>query len=342
MGSGGGLIGKATDFVGITNHKGQKQDQQRADNMANSSMAATQANIEMQREQLQFLKDQYKDWQDVYGDLQKNLGGYYKGLSVDGEKLKIDTNLSFTLQALATEYAQAEKDTKRQMAQAGIEGSGIQAASQTLTNNAYASERARARAQADVEKTNAGDIVAQKQMGFLGLGLGQGTAMLGTITQQSGLAGNAYGQLASTAAGLSGNYMQRGWGREQSNISFNRENYNRLMNNTMIDSFQNSFGSSFGQTMGGGMAGGLLGMMSDYRLKDNLTLVDTIEGFNIYEWVWNKTAKDEFNLSGKARGVIAQELLQHHSDKVRYHKSNYLMVDYTKLPISVQNQVKGY
>ena len=338
MGGGGGLLGKATDFVGITNHKGQKADAQRADSMANSSIAATQANIEMQREQLQFLKDQYADWKDVYGDLQKNLGDYYKGLSVDREKLKIDTNLSFTLQALATEYAQAEKDTKRQMAQAGIGGSGIQAASQTLTNNAYASERARARAQADVEKTNAGDIVAQKQMGFLGLGLGQGTAMLSTITQQSGLAGNAYGQLASTAAGLSGNYMQRGWGREQSNISFNRENYNRLMHNNMIDSFQ----TSFGQTMGQGMGGGLLGMMSDFRLKDKLKFIETVDGFNIYEWEWNNIAKDLFNYSGKARGVIAQELLQHHSDKVRHHKSNYLMVDYTKLPISVQNQVKGY
>ena len=338
MGGGGGLIGKATDFVGITNHKGQKADEQRANSMANSSIAATQANIEMQREQLQFLKDQYADWQDVYGDLQKNLGGYYKGLSVDGEKLKIDTNLSFTLQELATEYAQAEKDTKRQMAQAGIEGSGIQAASQTLTNNAYASERARARAQADVEKTNAGDIVAQKQIGFLGLGLGQGTAMLGTITQQSGLAGNAYGQLASTAAGLSGNYMQRGWGREQSNISFNRENYNRLMHNNMMDSFQ----TSFGQTMGQGMGGGLMGMMSDFRLKDKLKFIETVDSFNIYEWEWNNIAKDLFSYSGKARGVIAQELLQHHSDKVRHHKSNYLMVDYTKLPISVQNQVKGY
>jgi len=325
MGGGGGLLGKVTDFVGITNHKGQKADEQRADSMANSSIAATQANIEMQREQLQFLKDQYADWQDVYGDLQKNLGDYYKGLSVDGEKLKIDTNLSFTLQALATEYAQAEKDTKRQMAQAGIEGSGIQAASQTLTNNAYASERARARAQADVEKTNAGDIVAQKQMGFLELGLGQGQTLLSNMTAQAGNAGDAYNARASAGANLSGNYMQRGRGREQSNIGF-----------------QTSFGQSFGQTMGEGIGGGLLGMMSDYRLKDNLTLVDTIEGFNIYEWEWNNIAKDLFNYSGKARGVIAQELLQHHSDKVRHHKSNYLMVDYTKLPISVQNQVKGY
>lgn len=338
MGGGGGLLGKATDFVGITNHKGQKQDQQRADSMANSSMAATQANVEMQREQLQFMKDQYKDWQDVYGDIQENLGDYYKNMTTNSEIAKINTNLSFNLQVLATEYGAAAKQIRRQMMQAGLGGSGIEAAANIQTTNQYASDRARARAQANLEITNAPDTIAQKQSGFLGIGLGQGQALLGNMTAQAGSAGNAYNARASTGVNLSGNYMQRGWGREQSNISFNRENYNRLMGNNMIDSFQ----TSFGQTMGQGIGGGLLGMMSDYRLKDNLTLVDTIEGFNIYEWIWNKTAQDEFNLSGKARGVVAQELLQNHSDKVQRHTSNFLMVDYAKLPESVQAEIKGY
>lgn len=338
MGSSGGPIGKATDFVGITNHKGQKQDQERADSMADSFMAATQANIEMQREQLQFLKDQYKDWQDVYGDIQKNLSDYYKNMTTDTEITKINTNLSFNLQALATEYGAAEKQIKRQMMQAGLSGSGVEAAANTQTANIYASDRARARAQAQIEINNAPDTVAQKQMGFLGLGLGQGQALLGNMTSQAGNAGNAYNSAASVGANLSGNYMQRGWGREQSNISFNRENYNRLMHNNMMDSFQ----TSFGQTMGQGMGGGLMGMMSDYRLKDNLVLVETIDGFNIYEWEWNKTAKEEFNLSGKAKGVVAQELLQNHSDKVQRHTSNFLMVDYAKLPESVQKEIKGY
>ena len=340
MGGSGGLIGGVTDFVGITNHKGQEEAQNKQNQMADSSMAATQANIEMQREQLQFLKDQYKDWQDVYGDLQKNLGDYYKGLSVDGEKLKIDTNLSFTLQALATEYAQAEKDTKRQMAQAGIEGSGIQAASQTLTNNTYASERARARAQADVEKTNAGDTIAQKQMGFLGLGLGQGTAMLGTMTQQAGLAGSAYGQRASTGMQGSAMYGQLGYAREQSNMAVAQN----LTGYSQFSNFTNSLAMSGGQTFGQGLAVGMLGsIFSDFRLKSNIKFINSIDGYNIYEWEWNNIAKDLFNYSGKARGVIAQELLQHNSDKVKqHHESNYLMVDYSKLPDSVQNQLKGY
>ena len=338
MGSGGGLIGKATDFVGITNHEGQKADEQRADSMANSSMAATQANIEMQREQLQFMKDQYADWQGVYGDIQKNLGDYYKNMTKDTEITKINTNLSFNLQALATEYGVAEKQIQRQMMQAGLAGSGVQAAANTQTTNVYASDRAKARAQANLEITNAPDTVAQKQIGFLGIGLGQGQALLGNMTSQAGNAGNAYNAAASTGVNLSGNYMQRGWGREQSNISFNRENYNRLMHNNMMDSFQ----TSFGQTMGQGMGGGIMGMMSDYRLKDNLVLVETLDGFNIYTWEWYKIAKDEFNLSGKARGVIAQELLQNHSDKVQRHTSNFLMVDYAKLPESVQLEIKGY
>ena len=88
----GGLVGGVTDAVGLTNHKGQKQAQQTADKMADSSLAATQANIEMQREQLQFMKDQYADWQDVYGDMQKNLGDYYKKMTTDTEITKINTN----------------------------------------------------------------------------------------------------------------------------------------------------------------------------------------------------------------------------------------------------------
>lgn len=339
MGGGGGILGGVTDFVGITNHKGQKEAQDKQNQMADSSMAATQANIEMQREQLQFLKDQYADWQDVYGDLQKNLGDYYKGLSVDGEKLKIDTNLSFTLQALATEYAQAEKQAKRQMAQAGIEGSGIQAASQVQTSNVLASERARARAQADIQKSDAGDIVAQKQMGFLGLGLGQGTAMLGAMTNQAGNASNAYGQRASAGMQGSAMYGQLGYSREQSNMAVAQN----LTGYSQFSNFTNSLATSGGQTFGEGLAGGMLGsIFSDFRLKSNIKFINSTDGFNIYEWVWNDIAKDLFNYSGKARGVIAQELLQHHSDKVKHHESNYLMVDYSKLPISVQNQVKGY
>ena len=322
----GGLVGGVTDAVGLTNHKGQEQAQQTADAMAVSSMAATQANIEMQREQLQFMKDQYADWQGVYGDIQKNLGDYYKKMTTDTEITKINTNLSFNLQALATEYGAAEKQIQRQMMQAGLSGSGVEAAANTQTTNVYASDRAKTRAQANLEITNAPETVAQKQMGFLGLGLNQGQALLGNMTNQVGNAGNAYNARASTASNI---YNQ------------NYATQQQLAQSNQMFGLKPMFNSFMGEA-GQGLAGGAMGsLFSDYRLKQNIRLVDNIDGFNIYEWSWNKEA-EKLGFSGRAKGVIAQELLQNHSDKVNIDKTDYLVVDYSKLPISVQSQVKGY
>lgn len=333
----GGVVGGITDAVGITNHKGQKADQKRADQLADSSIAATQMNIEMQKEQLQFLKDQYKDWQDVYGDLQKNLGDYYKGLSKDDEISKITTNLSFNLQALAEEYGKAEVASQRAMMQAGIEGSGIQAATQTQLAGSQSSERARARALADVEIQNAGDTVAQKQLGFLGVGLGQGTAMLGTMTQQAGVASGAFGQQSQAAMSMAGNYMQRGIGREASNMGVMRN----LTGYNQFSGFTNSMATSAGETMGGGMASGLLGgMFSDRNLKENIRFIKEAGEFKIYSWSWNKEAESLYGLKGKDFGVIAQDLLQYHEDKVGKSINGHLIVDYSKLPESVQKEIE--
>ena len=342
MGSGGGILGKATDFVGLTNNKGEKQAQETANRMADSSMAAAQASIEMQREQLQFMKDQYKDWQDVYGDIQKNLGDYYTNMSKDSEIAKINTNLSFNLQTLATEYGAADKQIRRQMMQAGLEGSGVQAAANTQTTNQYASDRARARAQANLEITNAPDTVAQKQMGFLGLGLNQGQALLGNISAQSGQATQAYGLQASVAS----NFYNQNYSTQQQLAQSNQMFGLKPMFNSFMGAAGEGVAGGLTGSMfkgaGQGAAGGLTGsMFSDYRLKQNIRLIDNVDGFNIYEWSWNKEA-EKLGFSGKAKGVIAQELLQNHSDKVNIDKTDYLVVDYSKLPITVQSQVKGY
>lgn len=327
MGGGGGPFGKVTDSLGITNHEGQRQDQKRADELARQSIEATKLNIAFQREQFEFQKEQYNDWNAIYGDLQKNLGDFYKNMSADTEIAKIDTNLSLQLQNIAQEYSAASRDLQRQTAQSGIEGSGIVGAMQTQMAQSQAQDRSQARTMADIEKSNADELVAQKQMGFLGLGLGQGTAMLGTMTSQAGNVGSAYGLQAGTAAGLSNNYMQRGMFREDNN---------NILNKTFT-SFGTSFGQSMGQGLGGGAAGGIL---SDIRLKENLKLIANVEGFNIYEWDWNKEAL-ELGLQGKAKGVIAQELLQHNENLVLKHSANYLMVDYAKLPDKVKQEIGG-
>lgn len=216
----GKVVGGVTDAIGLTNHKGQKADQKRADQLAGESIEASRANIQMQREQLEFMQTQYDEWNAVYGDLQQNLGDYYNSLSIGDEFKKIDTNLSFTLQQLSKEYTAAAKDTQRAMSQMGLSSSGAVAQNAVGLNQGLAQSRAMARAQASIEKLDAGDTVAQKQLGFLGVGLGQGTQLLGTMTQQAGIAGQAYGSMTQAAGNISNAYMQRGIGRESTNIGF--------------------------------------------------------------------------------------------------------------------------
>lgn len=337
FGGGGGLLGGITDFVGITNFKGQKADQKRADALAGESISASKANIEMQREQLAFMQKQYDEWNAVYGDLQQNLGDYYANLSIGDEFKKIDTNLSFTLQSLSKEYATAAKDTQRAMSQMGLAGSGAAAQNTVGLNQGLAQSRAMARAQAGIGKLDAGDIVAQKQMGFLGVGLGQGASLLGTMTQQAGNAGNAYNSLTQAAGNLSNNYMQRGMGREASNMGVIRN----LTGYNQFSGFTNSMATSAGETMGGGMASGLLGgMFSDRNLKENIRFIKEAGEFKIYSWSWNKEAESLYGLKGKDFGVIAQDLLQYHEDKVGKSINGHLIVDYSKLPESVQKEIE--
>lgn len=182
-----GGLGAVTDFVGLTDYKGAEAQQSQA-------IAATQAgtdasvqmsreNIAFQREQMQFQKDQYNDWKAVYGDLQENLGSYYKNLS--GSSLA-----NKQLAAQAQEFKQAERELTKTLAQRGISGSGIEAAARTTMAVQSASQRSQIRASAD-QQANA------QKMSFLGLGLGQGTQMLGTMTNQAGTVGTSFNTMAN-------------------------------------------------------------------------------------------------------------------------------------------------
>lgn len=79
-----------------------------------------------------------------------------------------------------------------------------------------------------------------------------------------------------------------------------------------------------------GSLASMIGMFapSDERLKKDIEKVgETGGGSNVYEWEWNKKAK-ELGLAGKPTvGVIAQE----HPHATKKSKSGYLMVDYSKV-----------
>lgn len=172
----GGIVGGITDAIGLTDHKGQRHAQ------GNAARAADNAN-ELSRENIEFQREQYKDWKSVYGELQENLGEYFNSLGP--EKVT-----ALGLQEQQKAHQQFEEQIKRTMAQRGLGGSKFEAyvqASADIDNN---NRRAQIRATAN-EKS------AQQKMSFLGLGLGQGTQMLGHINNATNTGVNAFSNKAN-------------------------------------------------------------------------------------------------------------------------------------------------
>ena len=68
---------------------------------------------------------------------------------------------------------------------------------------------------------------------------------------------------------------------------------------------------------------------SDIRLKENIEFVGRNQnGFNIYKWDWNDKA-NELGEFGSDVGVLAQELLETHPERVSLNNSGYYQVNYS-------------
>jgi len=78
-----------------------------------------------------------------------------------------------------------------------------------------------------------------------------------------------------------------------------------------------------------GAIGSIMGLFSDERLKDNITLVGKSKGHNVYTWTWNDVAK-KLGINTPEIGVIAQEVA-HIPNAVFEHESGYLTVNYGAL-----------
>ncbi len=204
----GGIVGKVTDAIGLTDYGGAEdranQAAQQQAQAAQQSLAVARENIDFQREQLEWQKAQYNDWKSVYGDLSSNLGEYYNQLS--GETIAAQQ-----LSATAQEFARAQEDVQRQLAQRGMSDSGTAAAATTALATQEAATRANIRATADQQ-------AAQQKAGFLGIGLGQGTQMLGIQAQQAG----TISQAATSGAGIiqRAGQLQMGAGMQQAQTTY--------------------------------------------------------------------------------------------------------------------------
>ena len=199
----GGVVHSVTDAIGLTNYKAQEEAQR-------ASSEASRQSLAMTKDQLEFQKKQYSDWKSIYGPIQDNLGRYYMNLDPTEYSQK-------QIEQLQVEFNKATKQIETNFAQRGLDDSGVAAATEVAMKSQEASQKAAIR-------SNAEDITAQKQMQFLGLGLGQGTQMLGIMgnvassgaASQASIAGanisasaqlgaanvNAMGSALGTAAGI--------------------------------------------------------------------------------------------------------------------------------------------
>lgn len=300
---GGGLLGDITDTIGLTDYSG-------AEDRANQAAAATAAatgeslqiareNIAFQKEQFNFQKDQYADWKAIYGDLQENMGEYYKNLSGS-------TLASKQLQAQASEYSRANREVTQQLAQRGISGSGIEAATVASMGMQSAGQRAQIRSSAD-------EAANTEKLKFLGLGLGQGTQMLGTITNASQVVGNA----SNTA---SNNVLQGGIAQ------------GNMMNQYAMGTQSGSYGMTgkFLGSMVSGAASLATGLISDERLKTNIVFDREIEGIKFYNWDWTDEAISIGANGQDTYGVLAQEVINIYPEVVIDNGSFYT-IDYKTL-----------
>lgn len=313
----GGIVGEATDFVGLTDYSGQEAAQKNASQAASQATATANAQLafvkEMAQEQLAFSKEQYADWKSVYGDVQKNLGDYYENLSGDSMAAQ-------QLSAQAREYADAYRKVNQQLAQRGISQSGVAAAQDVAMASQSANTRAGIRAGAE-------DMARTKQAGFLQLGLNSQASLLGNI-------GNASNSLIS-GTGSSSNSLMQGYqyqsGQQYSTYTSLRDSNAATMSGLTGGLAKGGAFDSVTGAVGGGVSS-LMGMFSDVRLKNNIKLLGIRNGYNIYSWEWNDKAKSLGIDTEPNTGVLAQELL--YTDAVHIDTdTGYYKVDYTKLGV---------
>lgn len=290
----GSVVSKVTDAVGLTDYDGAAKAQAEAGKAVakatDKSLQIARENIAFQREVFDFQREQHSAWESIYGNIQENLGEYYNNLTASKYATRATAQI-------ASEYQKATRELTQQLAQRGIAGGGAEAAGRTYLAGQKAGAMATVRAEAP-------EAVAKAKQGFLGIGLGQGTQMLGIQAQQAGNVGSAYNV-------ASGNVLQGGMAQGQIGSAY------------AIQNLKGSYGMS-GQMMetAGDVLGGFIAG-SDARLKNNITLIDVVNGINVYTWEWNDTAKALGFDNTPTEGVLAQEIKDRYPEAVSMSKGYY-------------------
>ena len=142
--------------------------------------SAGNASIAQTNEQLAMAKADRARYEDIYGSLERNMADYYTQLSPS-------KRAAVGLTRYETEFQDAKKNYTANMAQRGLSGSGIEAEGNMRMNMQAASDKTNIVNDAETNVRN-------EQLGFLGVGLGQGNIATQNVNNAFNNSAAAYGR----------------------------------------------------------------------------------------------------------------------------------------------------
>ena len=242
-----------------------------------------------------------------------------------------------TMQDLDRQRQMAVNQTAQQATQAGAFGGSRHGVAEALTNEAFARQGAQTfgnlqqqgfkTALQAAQNQQANQLAAAGQMGQLA---GQGFGFGQQIAQQQAQQGaqqqalqNALIAAAQQQFGNVANYPQQA-------LSLPLQALGMTPYGQTTTSTQTANPGLFGTLGSMAQLGGLL-FGSDRRLKENITRLGEVAGFNIYAWDWNDEGKRIVSQIQPPFGVMADELQETHPHLVHECSDGYMRVDYAGL-----------
>lgn len=302
-----------------------QQQQQQLENMRNIAQRGQQA----AGQQGQFAQTGGVSGANLIGQI----AGQQAGLL--GQQAGLQANTGGQMAQLAAQGGQFAGNTLNNL---GSQVSGLRSGLGQLESNAYgntannlAGLRSQAGQQVAGQLNNQTNQLSNNQLnlGQLLAGLDTNTAaQIANMMTQGGVAGaNNQMNLAQLLANLAS-----GQGTNQSNIQIGQGN---AQAGGTVGSAAGAR-EGFGTLLNAGSAFMTGGLMSDERLKDNITKVaDGVVG--LFTWTWKHIEEIPELLRGVASvGVIAQEVQSKFPECVMEH-NGYLAVNYSKLSQEVAN-----
>lgn len=317
------------------------------------------------------VKKAFTDWQSKAQTLGTSYTDKISGLSKDftsklttignemgtANKDVLAQTTASNLAGLSQSYAEARKQLEGTLAQRGLSDSGVGVSALGQSYNQEAMAKANALGISNQQAIAQSDALRQQQMSIAGtiyntdlqtantaygIQSGLDTAQLqntlnanqqniSNLTTMSGVSQGVYGgsQNYLSQAGTTANQTASTAGSTAVGIGNMQSQYAQAQISASAaetSALYGAVGSGIGAYAG-------YNKLSDFRFKNNIKYVETIDGVRYYTWEWNDFAKEYLNGDKlyEPYGVIAQELIVTNPELVFIDDNGYMFVDYSGL-----------